>query len=1049
MSSTIHALRAIVSTKTGSFVRGMKAAIMATRQLRTQWVSAARDTASAGARIVAVIGAIGLISASTFAKFEQTMTRVGAVTKTLGTRDFALLEKAAREAGKTTKFSATQSAEAMENLGLAGLKTNEIMKALPGTLQLASAAQLSIGQAADIAAKTMRAYGMEAEELTRINDTLVATFTTSNTDLVQLAEALKPVGPLARTLNVSLEETSAVLAKLADKGYQGSLGGTALRNILAKLAGAAPEVTNKLRRMGIETLDASGNMRPLFDILQEIEAAGMSGGKIMELFGARGGPQMAALLSTGTAELRRYTHELENNQGIARELEQSNLKTLAGRYAILKSSVKDVVISVGKKLNPTLLQTISTIEKYLDAHRTDIVEKMSGVVIGLVKAIGDVVVWLDKAAPAFSEAYSMMKKFMGPVIEFLLNNPKLLSALMALKLAATLGVTQAITSLGTALISTGNALVSMGSSSVLAGTKLGGMLTATNLLKGGLVALGLALIALGAKYIYDNNEFIKKWNEETERAIQLNSELQRITDKRFNRKLNNILSIEDPTVRIEKLKEILKETNNQAGSYQKQIEAAQKRVERLDVAWRRLSGNGILKGAKEELEELNEGLKKVQQTRDGLAGHIGDASFEMEKNQRKPQQKGAGPGNVGAFDDSDQPAINMPSEVELKQGEISDILRDAKRDQVDQKTPGFSRIRDFIDLGPTQEQFREFLGTVEGMTPRLQSTFSNVFSRLQAEGQLTNENMDILAQRAAMRANEVITKEQEKEQKQKQVQDALDKSLDNLGQKLMGLKAELPNEEFSSLASRFISLRQMLFSGKIGLQQYESGIASLTNQTQKAAEAANEAAAAEERKRLIQGKFSQKDFKTALEDRIIAFRQQQFSNAVEQSFNALFGFNNQVGSVTEGFGKLRTGLDGFGERLGSAASGISQSSEQAMQTLRSFYSSAQGQAANLRNQITQLEQNMTLVDTYSARKRIQDMIDNLFNQIDTITQAPPPTFSGVTNSSLFNDPGLQTVKTQTNKIDLNFPNITKLNQNDIPNIYDALEQEGKRRGKSF
>jgi len=66
----------------------------------------------------------------------------------------------------------------------------------------------------------------------------------------------------------------------------------------------------------------------------------------------------------------------------------------------------------------------------------------------------------------------------------------------------------------------------------------------------------------------------------------------------------------------------------------------------------------------------------------------------MENNQRKPQQKGAGPGNVGAFDDSDQPAINMPSEVELKQGEISDILRDAKRDQVDQKTPGFSRIRD-------------------------------------------------------------------------------------------------------------------------------------------------------------------------------------------------------------------------------------------------------------------------------------------------------------------------------------------------------------------
>lgn len=1046
MSSTIHALRAIVSTKTGGFVRGMKAAIGATRQLRQQWKTAAKDTASAAAKITMVVGAIGLISATTFGKFEQTMTRVGAVTRTLGTRDFAALEKAARDAGRTTKFSATQSAEAMENLGLAGLKTNEIIKALPGTLQLASAAQLSIAQAADIAAKTMRAYGMEAEDLSRINDTLVATFTTSNTDLAQLAEALKPVGPLAKTLNVSLEQTSAVLAKLADQGYQGSMGGTALRNILAKLAGAAPEVTNKLRRMGIETLDASGNMRPLFDILQEIERAGLSGGKIMELFGARGGPQMAALLAVGTDELRRYTRELENNRGIARELEQSNLKTLAGRYAILRSSIEDVIISVGKKLNPTLLATITTIEKYLNAHRTEIVDKLSGAVIRLVKSIGDVIEWMHKASPAIGEAYSMMKKFMQPVLEFILNNPKLLAALMALKLSATLGVTQAITSLGSALIGTGNALISVSQSSALAGTSFGKMLTASNLLKAGIFALGVALIALGSKYIYDNNEYIKKWNEETEKAIRLNKELQNLTDKRFNRKLNNYLTIEDPTDRIQKLNELLKETDSRALSYQNQIAGAQKRVDQLNTAWNRWTGNKILAGAKQELQELKDRLEQFKKQREEIIGHRNDAAQQVKDQRKAPAQQGQRPANIGMMNDSEQ-QVNMPTQVELKQGEIQDILRNAQRDKVDQKTPGFSKIRDFIDLGPTRDQFRQFLSTVEGMTPELQAAATNTFERLRAEGRLTGDMMDQLAQRTAQQANAVIAKEQEKQQKQQMVDNAINQSIDTLGQKLIGLKSELPTEQFNSLAMRFLNLRQNLENGKIGLAQYQNGIASLTKETQKAADAAKEAAAAEERKRLIQGKFTKKEFQTALEDRIIAFRQQQFSNAVERSFNALFGFNQQMGQATSGFQDLRNGMSGFGDRISSIGSGIQQNVQQQLSTLRDFYSSAQGQASNIRNQIEQLRQNMTLVDTYSARKHIQDMIDGLFNQLNNIIQTPPPTFVGVSGSN-FKDPGLQSVKYEiNNKFDL--PNILNLSDLQAEDLFDKMQQVGERRGTPF
>src|SRR5690606_13727708 len=124
-------------------------------------------------------------------------------------------------------------------------------------------------------------------------------FTKANTDLGQLAEAMKQVAPVSKGMGVSLEDTSAAIAKMSDAGFQGSIAGTALRNILTRLGGATPEATNRLRELGVETLTSEGKMRPFLEILADIEKQGLTSAEVMQIFGQRGGPQMMALLEAG------------------------------------------------------------------------------------------------------------------------------------------------------------------------------------------------------------------------------------------------------------------------------------------------------------------------------------------------------------------------------------------------------------------------------------------------------------------------------------------------------------------------------------------------------------------------------------------------------------------------------------------------------------------------------------------------------------------------------------------------------------------------------
>lgn len=299
--------------------------------------------------IVAGIGKIISVSGN----FEKSMSNVKALTGATG-EEFNMLEQQAKDLGETTAFSASQSAEAMGFLAMAGFETNEIMSALPQTLNLAAAGSVELGEAADFASNILSGYGFEAEQLGAVNDVLVKTFTSTNTTLGSLAESLKDAGPVASGFGLQFTEVAAAVGLLGNAGIQGSKAGRSLKNAFVQLAVPTDAVQKTLDRLGISVRDSGGNLESMTSIIQQLETSGANTTDIMQIFGRIAGPSMAALVSQGSGELIKLQGELESAGGIAGEIAATKLDNFQGRLTILMSALEGVAINIGELLLPVM-----------------------------------------------------------------------------------------------------------------------------------------------------------------------------------------------------------------------------------------------------------------------------------------------------------------------------------------------------------------------------------------------------------------------------------------------------------------------------------------------------------------------------------------------------------------------------------------------------------------------------------------------------------------------------------------------------------------------
>jgi TP901 family phage tail tape measure protein len=300
------------------------------------------------------------------AQFEQSMAGVKAVMgdlqsgTELATQNFERLNEKAKELGSTTKFSASQVAEAMEFLGLAGFTTEQALTGVGDVLALASAGALDLARASDIASDSMSAFGLTAADIGRVADVFAAAAAASNTSVEQLSEAMKFGAPVAAGFGQSIEETAAAMGILANQGIKGSAAGTAIGQVFANLASRMENADEVLRQYGSSFDAVDPSIRSLSEIVDEFRRINIDAADSMNILGIRGGRAMLALQNASKTELGAVRDAINGAAGAAERMAAIRFDTVQGNFIAFKSAVEGLQVSVFESIAPVLREVIKT-----------------------------------------------------------------------------------------------------------------------------------------------------------------------------------------------------------------------------------------------------------------------------------------------------------------------------------------------------------------------------------------------------------------------------------------------------------------------------------------------------------------------------------------------------------------------------------------------------------------------------------------------------------------------------------------------------------------
>lgn len=303
---------------------------------------------------------------NTAGDFEASMSNVEALSGASGDELEALSDKA-KEMGASTKFTAGESADALSYMALAGWNTQSMLEGISPVLNLAAAANMDLAQASDIVTDYLTAFGLKASDTTHFVDVMAYAMAHSNTDVIQLGEAYKACASTATSLGYSVEETTAVLATMANAGVKGGEAGTALNAIFTRLATNTKKCGDELANYGVNIYDAQGNMQSLSSILTGI--AGVWGDltdqEQANLAKTIAGTNQYSKLQTimagcseaaaeGGQSFSDYTAALNNCAGSADKMAGTMLDNMNGRLVLMQSAADGLKIAIGEDLTPTM-----------------------------------------------------------------------------------------------------------------------------------------------------------------------------------------------------------------------------------------------------------------------------------------------------------------------------------------------------------------------------------------------------------------------------------------------------------------------------------------------------------------------------------------------------------------------------------------------------------------------------------------------------------------------------------------------------------------------
>jgi TP901 family phage tail tape measure protein len=321
----------------------------------------------------------------TFAGFDDAMAKVSALSGATG-EDLEKLRAKAKELGSTTKFSATQAAEGMNFLAMAGFDTNQILAGIPATLQLAAAGGLELAEAADIASDVGTMFGLTADEIGRVSDVLASTATSANTSVSMMGESFKYFGASAHTAGQSIEEASAAIALMAGAGIKASSAGTSLNQLMAAMV----KKKGKFIDLGVAVADANGNMRPILDVMRDVGVAmeDMTNEEQLEWFaklGVQSGKAGQILAGATSEQIETFRQKLENAEGAAGRMAETMQTGVGGAGTKILSAFEGLQISVMEHLKPALLVAAEAIATFF-SNASKFVDQNPQLVKGLAAA---------------------------------------------------------------------------------------------------------------------------------------------------------------------------------------------------------------------------------------------------------------------------------------------------------------------------------------------------------------------------------------------------------------------------------------------------------------------------------------------------------------------------------------------------------------------------------------------------------------------------------------------------------------------------------------
>lgn len=397
--------------------------------------------------VTATVTALGTASVKTAADFEASMSKVAAVSGATGSELEALSAKA-REMGSKTKFSASEAAEAMNYMAMAGWKTEDMLSGIEGVMNLAAASGEDLATTSDIVTDALTAFGLSAQDSGHFADVLAAASSNANTNVSMMGETFKYCAPIAGALGFSVEDTAEAIGLMANAGIKSTQAGTSLRTIMTNLSGEVKICGENIGEVTVATTNADGSMRDLSDILADCRVAfsGLSESEkaaaAESLVGKNAMSGFLALMNAGEGDIAKLSGAIDNCNGAAQSMADTMNNNLEGQLTILKSQLQELAISFGEILLPAVKKIVGWVQGFIDVLNSlpDGVKETIVTVALIAAALGPVLIIIGKIITAVGTIMTIVPKVVGVIkavkTAFLALNATMLANPIVLIIAA-------------------------------------------------------------------------------------------------------------------------------------------------------------------------------------------------------------------------------------------------------------------------------------------------------------------------------------------------------------------------------------------------------------------------------------------------------------------------------------------------------------------------------------------------------------------------------------------------------------------------------------